>query len=180
LSNIENEERDLNTLQDRREVDTLLECLLFLAKYYKRETSAGSLKFNLPIHNRSFDLPMFLKASKRIGLTTKNVKRDKVENLTKLALPAVLLLEKDRSCVLLDYNEKTSIAKIILPGVSSGESEMSLEKLNSEFIGEVIIIKPEYNFNNRIDKEILVETPKEWFWGTLARNKGIYNQVILV
>tara|TARA_R110002033_G_scaffold135_1_gene1472 strand:- start:3717 stop:5879 length:2163 start_codon:yes stop_codon:yes gene_type:complete len=180
LSNIENEERDLNTLQDRREVDTLLECLLFLAKYYKRETSAGSLKFNLPIHNRSFDLPMFLKASKRIGLTTKNVKRDKVENLTKLALPAVLLLEKDRSCVLLDYNEKTSIAKIILPGVSSGESEISLEKLNSEFIGEVIIIKPEYNFNNRIDKEILVETPKEWFWGTLARNKGIYNQVILV
>ncbi|MGB5917823.1 type I secretion system permease/ATPase [Arcobacter sp.] len=180
MSNIENEERDLNTLQDRREVDTLLECLLFLAKYYKRETSAGSLKFNLPIHNRSFDLPMFLKASKRIGLTTKNVKRDKVENLTKLALPAVLLLEKDRSCVLLDYNEKTSIAKIILPGVSSGESEMSLEKLNSEFIGEVIIIKPEYNFNNRIDKEILVETPKEWFWGTLARNKGIYNQVILV
>lgn len=180
MSNIENEERDLNTLQDRREVDTLLECLLFLAKYYKRETSAGSLKFNLPIHNRSFDLPMFLKASKRIGLTTKNVKRDKVENLTKLALPAVLLLEKDRSCVLLDYNEKTSIAKIILPGVSSGESEISLEKLNSEFIGEVIIIKPEYNFNNRIDKEILVETPKEWFWGTLARNKGIYNQVILV
>jgi ATP-binding cassette subfamily C protein LapB len=180
LSNIENEERDLNTLQDRREVDTLLECLLFLAKYYKRETSAGSLKFNLPIHNRSFDLPMFLKASKRIGLTTKTVKREKVENLTKLALPAVLLLEKDRSCVLLDYNEKTSIAKIILPGVSSGESEISLEKLNSEFIGEVIIIKPEYNFNNRIDKEILVETPKEWFWGTLARNKGIYNQVILV
>lgn len=180
MSNIENEERDLNTLQDRREVDTLLECLLFLAKYYKRETSAGSLKFNLPIHNRSFDLPMFLKASKRIGLTTKTVKREKVENLTKLALPAVLLLEKDRSCVLLDYNEKTSIAKIILPGVSSGESEISLEKLNSEFIGEVIIIKPEYNFNNRIDKEILVETPKEWFWGTLARNKGIYNQVILV
>ena len=177
---MENEERDLNTLQDRREVDTLLECLLFLAKYYKRETSAGSLKFNLPIHNRSFDLPMFIKASKRIGLTTKTVKRENVQNLTKLALPAVLLLEKNRSCVLLDYNEKTSIAKIILPGVSSGETEISLEKLNSEFIGEVIIIKPEYNFNNRIDKEILVETPKEWFWGTLARNKGLYNQVILV
>ncbi|ADG94181.1 type I secretion system ATPase [Arcobacter nitrofigilis DSM 7299] len=180
MSDKRDEERDLNTLQDRREVDTLLECLLFLAKYYKRETSAGSLKFNLPIHNRSFDLPMFIKASKRIGLTTKTVKRDKVQNLTKLALPAVLLLEKDRSCVLLDYNEKVSAAKIILPGVSSGESEISLEKLNSEFIGEVIIIKPEYNFNNRIDKEILVETPKEWFWGTLARNRGLYNQVILV
>jgi ATP-binding cassette subfamily C protein LapB len=180
LNNIENEERDLNTLKDRREVDTLLECLLFLSKYYKRETSAASLKFNLPIHNRSFDLPMFIKASKRIGLTTKTVTRESVQKLTKLALPAVLLLEKDRSCVLLDYDEKNSIAKVILPGVSSGETEVSLEKLNSEFIGEIIIIKPEYNLNNRIEKEILVETPKEWFWGTLARNRGIYKQVILV
>lgn len=180
MNNIENEERDLNTLKDRREVDTLLECLLFLSKYYKRETSAASLKFNLPIHNRSFDLPMFIKASKRIGLTTKTVTRESVQKLTKLALPAVLLLEKDRSCVLLDYDEKNSIAKVILPGVSSGETEVSLEKLNSEFIGEIIIIKPEYNLNNRIEKEILVETPKEWFWGTLARNRGIYKQVILV
>ncbi len=180
MNNAEEKERDLNTLQDRRKVDTLLECLLFLAKYYKRETSAGSLKFNLPIHNRSFDLPMFIKAAKRIGLTTKTVKREKVQDLTKLALPAVLILEKNRSCVLLDYNEKTSIAKIILPGVSSGESEISLEKLNSEFMNEVVIIKPEYNFNNRIEKEILIETPKEWFWGTLARNRGLYNQVILV
>ena len=180
MSNIENNERDLNTLKDRREVDTLLECLLFLAKYHKRETSAESLKFNLPIHNRSFDVPMFTKASKRIGLTTKAVKRESVEKLTKLALPAVLLLEKDRSCVLLDYDEKTSVAKVILPGVSSGETEIPLSKLNSEFIGEVIIIKPEFNFSNRLDKEILVETPKEWFWGTLFRNKVIYNQVILV
>ncbi len=180
MSDKEKNKHDLSTLKDRREVDTLLECLLFLSKYHKRETSADSLKFNLPIHNRSFDIPMFVKASKRIGLTTKIVERESVEKLTKLALPAVLILKKNRSCVLLDYNVKTSTAKIILPGVSSGETEISLSKLNSEFTGEVIIIKPEFNFNNRLDKEILVETSKEWFWGTLFRNKGIYKQVILV
>jgi len=180
LDNNQNTERDLHTLQDRREVDALLECLLFLAKYHKRETSADSLKFNLPIHNRSFDVSMFVKASKRIGLTTKIVHRESIEKLTKLALPAVLLLKDDRSCVLLDYDVKTSSAKVILPGVSSGETDITLSKLNSEFINEVIIIKPEFNFNNRLDKEILVETPKEWFWGTFFRNRGIYNQVILV
>ncbi|WP_428026131.1 type I secretion system permease/ATPase [Arcobacter sp.] len=180
MSDKEKNKHDLSTLKDRREVDTLLECLLFLSKYHKRETSADSLKFNLPIHNRSFDIPMFVKASKRIGLTTKIVERESVEKLTKLALPAVLILKKNRSCVLLDYDVKTSTAKIILPGVSSGETEISLSKLNSEFTGEVIIIKPEFNFNNRLDKEILVETSKEWFWGTIFRNKGIYKQVILV
>ncbi|RXK13546.1 type I secretion system permease/ATPase [Halarcobacter mediterraneus] len=172
-------DQNLNTLKDRRTVDSLLECLVFLSKYYKREASAESLKFNLPIHNRSLDVYMFIESAKRIGLVCKTVKR-KITKLTKLALPAVLLLEKNRSCVLLDYDEESGIAKVILPGLSSGETEMTLEKLNSEYTGELIIIKPEFNFNNRVEKDIMVDSPREWFWGTLFRNKGIYKQVILV
>ena len=172
-------EQNLNNLKDRRTVDTLLECLLFISKYHKREASEESLKFNLPVHNKSLTLDMFIKAAKRIGLTTKIVERQ-ITKLTKLALPAVLLLEKNRSCVLLDYDEGAGTAKVILPGVSSGETIISLEKLNSEYLGELIILKPEFNFNNRLEKDITVESPKNWFWGTLFRNKGIYKQVILV
>lgn len=172
-------EQNLNTLKDRRKVDTLLECLLFLAKYHKREASAESLKFNLPIHNRSLDLDMFVQSSSRIGLVSKVVKR-KITKLTKLALPAVLLLEKNRSCILLDYDEEEGLAKVIMPGLSAGETVITLDKLNSEYTGQLIIIKPEFNFNNRVEKEVLVENPKEWFWGTLFRNKGIYKQVIIV
>ena len=172
-------EQNLSTLKDRREVDTLLECLLFLSKYHKRETSSESLKFNLPTHNKSLSVDMFVESANRIGLVSKIVKR-KITKLTKLALPAVLLLDKNRSCVLLDYDEKEQLAKVIMPGLSSGETVISLEKLNSEYSGNLIIIKPEFNFNNRIEKEVLVESPKQWFWGTLFRNKGIYKQVIIV
>lgn len=172
-------EQNLTTLKERRTVDTLLECLLFLAKYHKRETSAESLKFNLPVHNSSLDVNMFLQASNRIGLTSKIVNR-KITKITKLALPVVLILDKDRSCVLLDYEENDGLAKVILPGLSSGETIMQLEKLELEYLGEAIIIKPEYNFNNRVEKEVLVENPKEWFWGTIFRNRGIYKQVIIV
>ena len=89
-------------------------------------------------------------------------------------------MKKNRSCILLDYDEQDGLAKVIMPGLSSGETIISLEKLNSEYTGELIIIKPEFNFNNRVEKEVLVENPKEWFWGTLFRNKGIYKQVIIV
>ncbi len=172
-------EQNLNTLKDRREVDTLLECLLFLAKYHKRETSAESLQFNLPTHNRSLTLDMFVQSAKRIGLVSKIVKRE-ILKLTKLALPVVLVLEKNRSCILLDYDEQDGLAKVIMPGLSTGETVITLEKLNSEYTGQLVIIKPEFNFNNRVEKEVLVENPKEWFWGTLFRNKGIYKQVIIV
>ena len=175
---IENE--TLANLKDRRKVDDLLGCLLFLSKYHKRETSAESLTYGLPIHKTSMNVSMFHEAASRIGLVSKTVKRDSVKNITKLALPSVLVLHKNRACVLLDYDLENQMASVILPGLSSGETQMPIEKLESEYTGDAIIIKPEYNFNNRIEKEVVVENPKEWFWGTMLRNKGIYQQVIVV
>ena len=174
------ENETLTNLKDRRKVDDLLGCLLFLSKYYKRETSAESLTFGLPIHKTSMNISMFHQAASRIGLITKAVKRKDLKGITKLALPSILMLNKNRACVLLDYDLEAGTANVILPGLSTGESQMSIEKLESEYLGEVIIIKPEYNFNNRIEKEVVVENPKEWFWGTMFRNKGIYKQVIIV
>ena len=173
-------QENLTNLKDRRKVDDLLGCLLFLAKYHKRETSAESLTYGLPIHNTSMNISMFHLAAKRIGLIPKTVKREKLKDITKLALPSVMILKKNRACVLLDYDLEKQTATVILPGLSSGETKMTTEKLQSEYTGDILIIKPEYNFNNRIEKEVIVESPKEWFWGTLLRNKGIYKQVILV
>lgn len=175
---IENE--TLGNLKDRRKVDDLLGCLLFLSKYHNRETSAESITFGLPIHNTSMNISMFHQASSRIGFATRVVKREKIKDITKLALPSVLILNKNRASVLLNYDLKKGLAWVIMPGLSMGEVEVSIEKLESEYTGEVIIIKPEYNFNNRIEKEVKVENPKEWFWGTLKRNVGIYKQVIVV
>lgn len=177
--NTNQDEQSLKNLKDRREVDSLLECLIFLSKYHKRETSAESLTFGLPIHKSSMNVDMFLQASQRIGFTTKVVKRD-IPNITKLALPSVLLLEKDRSCVLLDYDINNGEAQVILPGLSKGVTTMSMEKLQSEYTGSLIIIKPEFSFNNKVEKEVVIEQPKDWFWGTLKRNRGIYKQVIIV
>jgi len=174
------ESETLANLKDRRKVDDLLGCLLFLSKFHKRETSAESLTFGLPIHKKSMNISIFHEASSKIGLVCKTVKRRNVKSITKLALPSVLILDKSRACVLLDYDLDTGLANVILPGLSIGETIMDISKLESEYTGEAIIIKPEYNFNNRIEKEVLVDNPKEWFWGTLFRNKDIYKQVIVV
>ncbi len=122
---------------------------------------------------------MFCQASERIGLSQKIVSR-KLRNITKLALPIVLFLANDRHCVLLSYNLKTDTADVIIPGLSKGTTRISLKKLESEYMGESIIIKPEYNFKNRVDNNVLIDNPKSWFWGTMKRNFPIYRQVIIV
>lgn len=172
--------QSLNRLQNRRTVDTLLECLLFLCKYHKRETSAESIMFNLPIYNDYMNYEMFIEASGRLGLIAKNTKRDAIADLTKLALPAVLLLNKNRSCVLLDYDTDSNSATIILPGVSSGETVLTIDKLQEEYTGEIIVIKPEYNYKNRLDKELEIENPRAWFWDSMKRNLPIYKQVAII
>lgn len=175
---LKNAQETLSNLKGRRKVDELLGCLSFLSKYYNRESSKESLTYSLPIHKRSMNIAMFHMAAERIGLVAKTVKRNKVKDLTRLALPSVLILEKGRACVLLDYNLKDGMAKVILPGLISGETLMTIEKIESEYSGKAIIIKPQYNFNNKIEKEVVIESPKKWFWGTLFRNKNIYKQVI--
>jgi len=173
------DENNIGNLKDRRKVDTLLGCLVFLAKYHKRETSTESLTFGLALHNTSMNLKLFYQASQRIGLLPKTVSRPKIKNISLLALPSVLLLDNERHCVLLEVNHETGEATVIMPGLSDGETVISLQKLESEYTGTVVIIKPVYNFQNRIEKDIIIPTPKKWFWDTMKRNTDIYSQVIL-
>ncbi|MCK5295005.1 MAG: type I secretion system permease/ATPase [Arcobacteraceae bacterium] len=177
IDNIQ-ENKDLESLKERRKIDTLLECLRFVSKYYQRSTSKASLTSGLPIYNNSMSVDDFILSSKRIGLISKIVTRE-LDGISKLALPAVLLLDKDRSCVLVDLNCKKGEASVIIPGLSEGTTRISIEQLKREFVGKVIIIKPTYNFNNRIHNEIKIAQPKHWFYGAMAKNIKIYKKVII-
>ena len=172
--------QSLDKLQNRRRVDSLLDCLLFLTKYHKRETSADSIMYSLPIHNEVMNYSMFTQAAHRLGLITKNVKRKKIKDITKLALPSVLILAKNRACVLIDYDLESGIATTIMPGISLGQTQITIDRLEEEYLGEAIIIKPEYNYKNRIDNDIVIDSPQSWFWGTMKRNISIYKQVAII
>jgi ATP-binding cassette subfamily C protein LapB len=178
LKNIENQEIS-KTLQERRTVDTLLESLLFLSKFYQRATSKESLIAGIAMHGEVMDVDKFIKSSKRIGLISKFVIREKINDISKLALPAVVMLDKNRSAVLLDYDVQNNKAAVIIPGLSEGEVQMELSELEKEYDGHALIIKPAYNFENRVSKEVIVPEPKKWFWGAMKRNKDIYIRVAI-
>ena len=167
-----------DVMKDRRTVDSLLESLVFLSTYYQRTASRESLLSGLPIHNKSMTIKDFMLSSKRIGLISKVVTRE-LKGISKLALPVVLILNKERSCVLLDIDFDKNEARVILPGLSEGETVMPVDQLHSEFTGQVIIIKPTYSFENKISRDIVIPEPKKWFWGALKYNLPIYKRVIV-
>ncbi len=168
----------LNELSEKRNVDTLLDSLIFLSKYYQRSTSKESLTSGFAIHNNSMTINDFIKSSKRIGLISKIVNRN-LKGISKLALPSVLLLDKDRACVLVGIDFEKDEVTVILPGLSEGETIMSISQLEKEYTQKIIIVKPAYNFNNRISDDIIIEQPKEWFFGAMKKNIFIYKKVIV-
>jgi len=172
---------DANTLEElseQRTVDSLLESLVFLSKYFKKTTSRATLVSGFALNKEVMTTKNFIEASKRIGLISKVVHR-KVNAISRLALPSVLLLDKNRACVLLDFDIQKNEAKVILPGLSEGVTYMPLDHLEKEYTGKVIIIKPTYDFSNRISDDIVIEEPRKWFFGAMKRNMFIYRKVII-
>lgn len=173
---IENEE--LNTLAQAKESDTLLESLLFLSKFYERQATIESLISGLAMYDSVMTPKMFIESANRIGLSTKTVKRD-IKDISDAALPTILMLHGNRACVLLDIDFTKNSANVIMPDSNSGEMHVSLGELKSEYSGYALIIKPEYNFDNRIKKDIVIDKPKEWFWDTMKSNTSIYRKVVV-
>jgi len=160
---------------NKRTTDSYLESLLFISKYHEKNVSINSLISGVLTQGSIMDLKSFIKSGTRIGLISKVVKRN-LEDISKLALPALLILNNDRSCVLLDIDISENKAKLIIPGLT-GETIMSIERLQSEYTGHVVLIKNDYQFKNKIHKNINLENPNQWFWGAMKRNKSIYVKV---
>ena len=118
---------ELENMSETRNVDTLLECLLVLSKYHERPASAESLTAGLAIYDNVMSPSMFSQSTKRIGLITKTVKRD-INDLSTLAMPSVLMLGKNKSCLILDIDYKKNKAKVIMPDINPGETNVDIDK----------------------------------------------------
>ncbi len=169
---------DFDNVVENREVDTLLESLLFLSKFHKRAASAESLISGLAIHGSVMTPSMFIKSAKRVGLVAKPVKR-KVEKIENMSLPAVALFNTNKACIVLNINVQKNKITVIIPDLSLGEITISLDDFKKEYSENLLIIKPAYNFENRVDKDVKVYESKRWFWGTMKKNLKIYYLVIL-
>ncbi len=175
MNDINNE---FENIVENREVDTLLESLLFLSRFHQRVTSAESLVSGLAIHGSVMTPAMFTKSAKKVGLISKAVKR-KVEHIENMSLPAVALFNTNKACIVLNVNVLKNQITVIIPDVSLGEITISLNDFKKEYSGNLLIVKPAYNFENRVHKDVKVYEAKKWFWSTMKKNMKIYYLVIL-
>ncbi len=157
--------------------DDLLECLALLTRHYGNPYSRESLKAGMPLENGQFTAEVFIRASERAGLACKVHKRN-VAEISSLVVPAVLLLNKRKACVLTDIDHSEGSAQIIMPETGEGTKTISLEELEEFYSGYVIYVREKHRYDRRTPQKLNVKS-RHWFWGTIIGSWRIYRDVLL-
>ncbi|WOD06966.1 ABC transporter transmembrane domain-containing protein [Marinomonas sp. GJ51-6] len=153
--------------------------MVLLSKYFHNPYTADSIAAGLPITDNAMTPELFQRAAKRIGISTRFVKRT-LNKIPDMVLPAVLLLKDKQACVLLEVDRAKKTAKIFRPESGEGEVILSLEDLESSFTGYSFFVRPLYQFDKRSTKADETERKKgHWFWGTIVGSWRIYRDVFI-
>ncbi|MBT00347.1 MAG: type I secretion system permease/ATPase [Oceanospirillaceae bacterium] len=156
--------------------DPLLECLVLLAKHYKRPTSAEALADGLPLVNQRITPALFVRAASRAGLAAKLAERP-LNRISPLLLPVVLVLKDDSACILQDVDPESGEAVIVQPE-SGGEYRVAFDKLADSYTGFCLFVRAEYS-QEQTQNRLLDGRSGHWFWGTLRRSARIYRDVLV-
>ncbi|WP_133011016.1 type I secretion system permease/ATPase [Marinomonas flavescens] len=156
----------------------LLDCLVLLSKYFHNPYSADSIAAGLPITDNDMTPALFKRAAKRIGISSRFIKRPLLK-IPDMVLPTVLLLKDQHACVLLEVNQQEGFAKVMRPEAGEGEITLPLDELLESYSGYCFFVKPIYQFDKRSEKESEKASKKHWFWGTITQSWRIYRDVFI-
>lgn len=157
--------------------DPLLDCLVFLTRFYGTTHSHEALRAGLPLEHNRLTPELFLRAAERAELSARVVRRP-LKKISSLVLPVVLLLKGRQSCILVENDKGSDLLTIVQPESGEGSHQISREALEQEYSGYAIFVRAEHRFDDR-SPEVLRLRSRHWFWGTLVKSWRIYRDVLV-
>ena len=158
--------------------DPLLDCLELLAKMHNRSVSRNVLRAGLPLVHGRLTVELFARAAERADLAARVLKRP-LKKISTLELPAVLLLENRKACILVKINHKNGVATLLQPESGNGKKKVLIKVLAKVYSGYTIFVRPKYNDSTRQDSKEKAGSAKNWFWGTIFKSWRIYRDVFV-
>ncbi|WP_462391077.1 type I secretion system permease/ATPase [Acidovorax sp. Q11] len=157
--------------------DELLSCLLIVAKAHGLPSTAEAVMAGLPADNHRLTPSLFARAARRAHMSSRLV-REPLARVKDVLLPAVLLLQGDRACVLLGWSEDRSEALVVLPELGDAPIQVSRAALEADYLGTTVYVRPSQRFDARAP-QVKAGRHGHWFWSVLAENHGLYRDVLL-
>jgi ATP-binding cassette subfamily C protein LapB len=163
--------------------DILLDTFVLFLKLFHKPFTKEALLAGLPIHDsqklfsKDSSKSLFSRVAARAGLKSTLIKRS-IEDMLSLHLPAILLLSNDNACILAEFNDDKTEAKIIYPEGDGLEQWVSIHDLEKEYLGFAYILKKEFEYDKKSSRTLQLKQ-KHWFWSTLKLSIPIYRDVLI-
>jgi len=165
--------------------DSLLDSLVLYTKLFHKPFTAEALMAGLPVHNSSetqelFSIgnskSLFSRVAGRAGLKSTLIERP-ISKMLQLQLPMILLLSNDNTCILENFSEDRKEVKIIYAEGDGIEEWLSVEDLESEYLGFAFMLKKEFKYETKNSRTLQLKQ-KHWFWSTIKLSSRIYSDVL--
>jgi ATP-binding cassette, subfamily C, bacterial LapB len=155
--------------------DPLLGCLVQITAQLGKPESPEALTAGLPVPDRGLTPELFVRAASRAGLSAQVVAR-RLEDISELVLPCVLLLADRQACVLLAWR-KPDRMQVFLPE-SGGLRGITLADLGPRYTGHAIFVQRRLKLDAR-SAQSAIPRPKHWFWSAVAQSWPIYGEALV-
>jgi ATP-binding cassette subfamily C protein LapB len=159
------------------DIDELLVCLQIVARAHGQPASRDTLMAGLPSEHGRLTPTLFERAAHRAHLSCQLV-RCPLASLNAALLPIVVLLNDERACVLLDFNEDRTEVRVIYPELSDAPVMVPLLALQADYLGTSIYVRPTQRYDAR-SPQIRAGPHGHWFWGVIAESRPLYKDVLL-
>jgi len=157
--------------------DALLQSLLALCRYHGNASTGEALVGGLPLDNGRLTPALFERAASRVGLVSRMLPRS-ARDLEPALLPAVVLLDNDRACLLMGWSDDGAVATVIFPSLNEAAVEIPATRLLQQESGTVIVCRPRFRFDQRTPRTGTSDRG-HWFWDAIRANMPIYRDVLV-
>ncbi|MDR1854551.1 MAG: type I secretion system permease/ATPase [Azoarcus sp.] len=165
-------------ISDQPPVDALLNSLLMLVRAFGGNQTRDAIVSGLPLKEGRLTPALFERAARRAGMRS-NIVATSLDGINRALLPAILLLDNGGACVVTHTSSRRNRWKVIFPELSEAAVTMKREDLEAQFGGHAIYVRPAYQFDARAPQASRKARKGHWFWGVIAENRRIYNDVLL-
>ncbi len=159
-----------------RELDPVLDCLAFCARQADRPSSPVLLRAGLALSETgSLPFHQIEPALEQVGMRSGPMQRP-LKGWPERKLPAILQLEDDRACVLIEIEGRKAL--IFAPGVGD-PMWVEMAELEAVFTGHGVHVEADPTQERAAERPWDGATHRHWFWSEVAKVRGELSPVLL-
>lgn len=154
--------------------DSLLASLVVITRLLGRPCTAQQLSSGLPLEDQKLTPSLLARAASRAQCSAHIVRR-RLGGWSRAVLPAILLLNNQRACVLIQEHPKFYV--VHYPEAAE-PVEVPRADLEAEYSGLACFVQPRYRTEGRTQDAHMRARSGHWFWAAMLGNWKLYRDAV--